>query len=834
MAARRPRTALAALAALVLVALAAIGLRLGVDSGSGGYLSPDLPFQRRAHAIDRAFPQLGDTLIVAVWADAAEAADRAALDLGAGLRRRDEIASVFAPAADPFFQERWPLYRELEALETDLARAAGAADLIARLRQDRSVEGFLAALADATALAERAGADAAALERLYAGAAEVWAARREGRSEPLSWLGLLQDDPTSAPALRLLVLQPRLDPARLSPARPALEAVAEAAAATSAAAQGRVEIAITGEPAMRAEELRSVASGLATSFGVSFALVAAILSLGLRSVRSASLTLGLMLCSLTLATGFAALAFGALNLISVAFVVLMVGLGVDFSIHLLSRMSEERPDAPAEARAVAACGAIGGASALAAATTAAAFLAFSTTDFVGLAQLGVIGAVGVGLAFATTVTATPAAAALWSGLAPARRRAAPASSPTSRRRVLLRGAAAAGVALALAAVAREARFDADPLNLRPADAPAAAAFARLAARPDASPYRLSALAPDREAARANAAALRALPEVDRVVWIESFTPENQDAKLELIDLAWPSIRHALQGEPQASQPSPPGAARAELAERLGAPGASAAARAFAAELARGDPEPEAALEADLFRHFPDLLARLSALLEAEAVAEEALPRALVERYVAEDGRLRLEIAPAEDLRDPEARRRFIEAVAAVAPEAGGPPDQIAGAERVVGRALAAATGVALLGAAGLILAATRRLLDTAAVLAPLAAAGAATAAASVLLDAPFNYANMIVLPLLIGFGVDSGVFIARAAREERGGAFASATPRAVLTSGLTTAAAFGSLALSDHPGTASMGLLLMVALVAAVLAAFALTPAVIALGSDGR
>jgi len=89
---------------------------------------------------------------------------------------------------------------------------------------------------------------------------------------------------------------------------------------------------------------------------------------------------------------------------------------------------------------------------------------------------------------------------------------------------------------------------------------------------------------------------------------------------------------------------------------------------------------------------------------------------------------------------------------------------------------------------------------------------------------PFNYANVIVLPLLIGIGVDSGIHIAIRERRAPGAVFATSTPRAVLISALTTVAAFGTLAFSDHRGTASMGTLLAVAMVAAIASVFALTP----------
>jgi hypothetical protein len=89
-----------------------------------------------------------------------------------------------------------------------------------------------------------------------------------------------------------------------------------------------------------------------------------------------------------------------------------------------------------------------------------------------------------------------------------------------------------------------------------------------------------------------------------------------------------------------------------------------------------------------------------------------------------------------------------------------------------------------------------------------------------------------VLPLLLGLGVDSGIHYVIRAREEAGGKLAGATnstPRAILLSALTTVASFGALSLSQHPGTASMGLLLTIALLLTLLCVLALLPALLAL-----
>jgi predicted RND superfamily exporter protein len=179
-------------------------------------------------------------------------------------------------------------------------------------------------------------------------------------------------------------------------------------------------------------------------------------------------------------------------------------------------------------------------------------------------------------------------------------------------------------------------------------------------------------------------------------------------------------------------------------------------------------------------------------------------------------------------------RSFVSAVAAVAPGAAGPPDQITGAATVVAGEIIQAAALALLGCGLLAWAMLRDLIRVAAILLPLLLAGGATVGASVLFDLPFNYANVIVLPLLIGVGIDSGVHFAMRASDSPVPVFDTSTPRAVLYSALTTIAAFGTLGLSEHRGTASMGILLAISLAFAVAMIFTLTPALVRLARRER
>ena len=126
----------------------------------------------------------------------------------------------------------------------------------------------------------------------------------------------------------------------------------------------------------------------------------------------------------------------------------------------------------------------------------------------------------------------------------------------------------------------------------------------------------------------------------------------------------------------------------------------------------------------------------------------------------------------------------------------------------------------------------RRPIDVILVFAPVAVAGVWVLAVSALFDLPFNFANVIVLPLLFGLSVDFGLHLILRAKSDEGeaiNAIKTTTPRAILLSALTTLGSFGSIMLSGHPGTSSMGVLLTISIILSMVAILVVLPALITL-----
>ncbi|MEM7711918.1 MAG: MMPL family transporter, partial [Pseudomonadota bacterium] len=490
-----------------------------------------LPFQTREMALAEAFPLLDDTIAVVVRADDADPADAVLDNLGTRLAEDPTVSEVFAPATDPFFRAHGLLYLPQDALRDRVDTLRRTAPLLATLAANPTMGTLFQTLA--TFEAQGGGA---ALDPLYGRLGATLNDALADRPAGLAWSGISAgaDD---ARVQRVLQVRPVPDYSDLQPVQRTIDAIAAAIGGLDPPLAALVEIGVTGDPALRHEELDSVSRGIGLSLGASFVVVAILLLVAYGSPARAGATLLALVVSLILATGFAALAFEALNLVSVAFVVLLVGLGLDFTIHAFLHIdaygtAEDRAIAIAEMGRE-----IGGALVLGAATTVLAFLAFVPTDFDGMAQLGVLGAIGVVIALLVSLTFVPALVMAFPRLARGRPIRAPlAAAPNSaqgRSRMLLGLLAVLVIAAVL--VGREVRFDADPNVLRDPGSPSMQALAWLQDDPDTVPYRLSVTVGSAEAAADLAGTLEDLTEVASARTLDDFVPGAQAEKLAILD-----------------------------------------------------------------------------------------------------------------------------------------------------------------------------------------------------------------------------------------------------------------------------------------------------------
>ena len=833
----RPR--LAAIATLALAGLAAYYAagNLRVNTDSANMIAATVPWRQHYNDYRDAFPLRDRNLLIVIDAPTPQITDEFTAALLRELRAQPErYRSPLAAGEGEFFERNGLLYLPTAELAALTDRLAAAQPLIGLLEQRFDGPAVLR-VARQTLTAE-AAADDAALASFYEELAHTVAAAADGNPEPMAWDRLIGAG-TPPSTRRLIALQPAVDFSRMQPAAAAIADIRAMAARINAGRAEPVSVRLTGTVAMEHEELLSVSRGAGLGAAATFVMVALVLYAALRSWRLLIASLVTLAVGLSLTAAFAAAAVGQLNLLSIAFVVLNVGLGSDYVIHMLLRYRELAAAGEATTAAlVATVRDVGSSLVLCVVTTAAGFYSFIPTAFSGVSELGLIAGTGVFFGLFASVTLLPALVAWWAP--PPRVGAVPTwldprvFAPLSRRPRLVLGVTAVALLGSLALLPR-VTFDSNPIHLRDPDSESVTTLLELAADGDAPVLNLAAVAPDRATASDWAAALRALPEVRRVTTTDALVPAEQDEKLALLEdlalLLGPNFGELERAPTDAAALA---AALAELeAANAGAPAAKplhdAVARFRAQNAAAGEAERDAALRAlddALTAGLPRELERLKAALGAEAFERNDLPQALAARWMADDGRELVEITPAEDVSDNAAARRFISAVQSVVQTATGLPVVYQEASATVVAAFERALVYAFIMVSAIIWLVLRDAKDTLLVLLPIALATVLTAALTALVDMPFNYANIIALPLLVGLGVDNGIHVVHRLRSESGERlFATSTMRAVLASALTTIASFGNLAFSAHVGTSSMGVLLALGLAVSMAATLIALPA---------
>ncbi|MGH6953870.1 MAG: MMPL family transporter, partial [Alphaproteobacteria bacterium] len=539
---RRWAVAVALVAVLLTAAAAHYAVsNLGIHTDTTSLLAEDLPFRRQYSAYKAAFPQFGNMLVIVVEGESADLAEDAATALYDALKaRRERFESLYYPAADPFFVKNGLLYLDEDELVSLAAELTDAQPLLGGLSEDPSLRGLFGVLGLAF---DNAGTGEGAIEGLGSvleRVADVADAQRAGRRLDLSWRELMRGRPATAEERRaIIVAQPRLDFSRLERAKAATDAVRDAARALGLDPAHGVRVRLTGNAAMIDEEFQSISKNAGIASALSLGLVAGLVLMCFGSLRLAAATLATLIVGLILTAAFAAYAIGHLNLMSVAFAVLFIGLGIDFGVHFALRYREEiardRPHAEALGAAAAATG---GSLTLAAVTAAAGFLAFVPTEYVGLSELGVISSCGMLIALVCNFTLLPALISLM----PLRRAARGGESPAlvrlesiirRHRRTVLLGALV--LAVAGAVVARAAYFDFSPVNLRDPSTESVATFLDLAGKGKAPAYTIQVVTEDLDSAVALGDRLEELDLVDKTVTLANLVPKRQAEKLSVIE-----------------------------------------------------------------------------------------------------------------------------------------------------------------------------------------------------------------------------------------------------------------------------------------------------------
>ena len=872
--------------ALAFLAVRYTAHNISMNTDTEHMLSAELSWRKLDQEYERLFPQYDNNILIVLEAATPDQARDAALLLYERLQtERDLFEFVYYPNALPVFRESGLLYLDSAELQDLSDNLAEVQPFLARLARDPTLRGLFGVLGDALDAAD--DGEQVDIEPVLTRINAALEALRDGRPYRLSWQQLISGDGADggnsgtddgrdgagdARYREFILTQPKLDYAGFFPATPAIDSISGAYDELGIAASPGAELRLTGATMLAHEEMLSVMKGTETAILLALCLVTVIMVTGLSSVMLALVTVLSLVTGLAYTAAFAILTVGELNLISVAFAVLYIGLGVDFAIHYCLRYREHLIDGADRGGALDQTSAnIGGSLFLCAISTAIGFFAFIPTDYTGVAELGWISGFGMFISFTVTLTVIPALLSLLPFTLGAHRAMPGGARLVEHHAGKILGATAC-LALASAVVLGSLRFDHNPLNLHDQDGAALTTYRELLADNDLTPWTAIMIAADAAEEDSYRQAFTQSDLVEKVVTVADFVPAGQDEKLFIVD-----EMGLLLGDLAAAPPDPAAqtvearlsALRAFL-EKLQETGAddpvSAKLRDNLAGLLkaqkgtdlksvpgttsrlRGDngpcvalsqsPTPAKAgvqsntlsrrdtpcppdslqrgdalaqLEQMLLASLPGRLEALNASLDADYVSLETLPEQLKRLWVSAEGKRRIEIYPKQDMQDNRALREFVRGVQSVSPGVTGAPINNLEASDAVAAAFGQAFLYAFIAITLMLFILLNRKRDVILVLIPLLTAALVTGAVSVLAGLPLNFANVIALPLLLGIGVDSGIHIIHRFRTDLPDGkniLATSSARAVIVSSLTTMGGVGNLALSPHAGTASMGLLL--------------------------
>ncbi|MCL9774387.1 MMPL family transporter [Vibrio methylphosphonaticus] len=763
--------------------------------------------------LEKAFPETGNVVVLVTSQDG-ERAKQSVESLANELTSSSVIKDVFAPSTLSWFQQHALGFISDSDYQTLKAVASQqVAPLVAGANAQR-LDVYLGQLADRTSatvdsslnLDSSLQADKAnenILEPLLSAASGQkfdWASELSGHIKPPSAYAIT------------LVAQP--DDSVKEPNRAIIEAIHHAV--TAAGVPSNVDVQVTGQAALDFDEIVDANNSIAIAGSASLIGLVLILAIGIRSLRV------IVACYLTVIIGlvwtFAAGLFvvGSYNTISIVFMVMFIGLAVDFSIHLCLHIQELRVKGEDNRHSLAHAAAHSFRPlALCALSSGIGFLSFYPTAYTGLGELGIVSALGMLLGLLATFVVIPLFFTLF-------------GYPTVKHKADTRYFSSFGrglsnykraitllmvcVSLVMGYGATQFKFDFSTLVLKNPQSESVLGLYALQQHGLGSSYQLYAVAKNKQEAQQWKSQLLNEPTVSQVIIASDFMPTQLNQRAQ-------QLSETLQPNMTAKPLSLSEFKR--LAVEKGWPHAEripSLANDNTAELESLTQTLFSSLDSDTLSAFGSTSAPLSIVKD--------LPRSLYQRYISEQGEWLVAVTPQGDMSNVVELNQFISDVQFIAPNATGR----AVAEKEVGvivvDAFKAAILMSILAIALILIWTVNKKRDIVLIFIPLGLATITTLGMMYWLNLSMNMANIIVVPLIFGLGVDNGIHIVKRFRAVGSleAFFKTSTPKASLISCLTTLATFGALIVAKHQGMHSIGLVLTIALSSILVYSLVLLP----------
>jgi len=855
LAVRFPKTTIFLAAIVTIVALALTATRLGFRNSRADLLNPKSEYHQRWLAYAKEFGDQEDVVVVVeaerqdqvltAMKDVADALDRQPTlyravmyqyDL-ARLRNKglhyltpEQLAGIggFLNRATPILQGDWDslsLGRMLSRMSMGIERLATTPT--AAPQADANM---LAELDQATNMLSAALASPNAYQSPFTDAF--------GSAAGLSMLGcrpLMTDDGKQGFVLLKLAAA---DKESFDPHTKGLDVLRQIVA-DAKARHADVRIGLTGLPVMENDEMRASQTSMSWAGVLSFVGVALVFLLGFGGWRHPLIGNVALMAGMAWAFGFATLAVGHLNILSSAFGAILIGQGIDFGVYYLAGYLQERGQTRTSAQAlVATSGSVGPGIATGAISTAIAFFAAGFTEFVGVAELGMIAGGGLLLCFVAATVLLPAMIQLFDARRPASLMPTQMELGRFLGRIhswpMLTAMALVGVSAATAVGLNYLRYDHNLMNLQPRGLESVQLAKALVERTGQTAYFAVSMANNREDALARKEAFLRQPSVLRVEEISSVMPGVDPRRRPLIEQIHACLGNLPRAVPQITVANsqeldsvlgrlqmllPPRPELSEILRRIQM-ARETLRNSYSAEISNRISQYQQRLATDMLER----LTLLQSVSDPNPPQWSDLPVDLATRFVGQSGKQLLKIYSRADIWDMPATDRFIQEVRSVNPDATGNPMQIYEASRQMKCSYEHAAVYATVIVCIVVYLDFGSVWYTLLALVPLGLGMMQMFGIMGLLDIPLNAANMIVLPLMLGIGVDNGVHVVHDYRHQKRGTYrlSDSTANAVFINSLGNMVGFGSLMIASHQGLQSLGRVLTIGMFCCLASALAL------------
>ena len=804
---------------------------ISINTSNTDLLSKELLFRQNEKIFKEEFPQFSNNIMVVIDAKKSDVAKDIASKMYSEIKKQEGklFTDIFYPNELDFFKKNGLLYLSEEELEKWLDQIVNYQPFISRLAESPSLYGLLSTI-DLFLLVDLNDQHIDRLNKLLGKIFDI-------NSTAVAWGDFFSDN--EKPNNReIIYLQPKLDFTNFFPSEKTLFFLKQKIKNIDNEHWDNFNIRLTGTAPMEHDELSTLGKDAKIGITISLILVLLFIGFALRNLTLIFVSFLTLIIGLIWTTAFALLFFQELNLISIAFAILFIGLGIDFSIHYCLRFLEflKKKSEHSKRLLINSTNSIVKALFLTAFATAIGFFSFAFTSFQGVAQLGIIAGTGMFVSFFLTVFFLPCLLIARKNNSPSCFASYKEGTDINYFQFMLFFKKNSKIFFTLAIFflifslfnLKNIEFNDDPLKLRNPDSISVTTMNELIANKDVDYHSVDILVSDFSKSNELKNKLLVLDEIEEVNLFKDLIPEKQNEKLEILDqfkTFYPKINmqesQKLSSKSFEEQKTTVLNMVESIKSKIDKQYQSKINTNFIDQLKDNFESGEITnleelkkLEGKYFYFFKKNIKKLNDSFEANKITENNIPNSLKSRYIGKNGKIRVEVVPSYNLDNQKNKKRFVDQVFTISPNVSGGAFTTFEAGNAVVTSFKKAMIISICSTTLFLFVVLRNFKKIFIIFINLFTSLLFSLSFLILFGLNLNFANIIALPLLFGLGAATSIqTVLRIEKfETLEKYFKTSTPRAIIFSLLTTLATFCILSFSSHLGTSSMGQLLIISI----------------------